>query len=150
MDLPNFYDAFSLVNNELFLAVVERNDQKYISMQKCFLNTDCSRQFVPGVCILSEYQWCRLKDVNKDISHCVITFILKHALPLQIEKCIENHELPEFDSNLEKKDCEILLTSSLCEQIEQFLCEGIKEVFICHGCILQYGNQLGQGLHYND
>lgn len=143
VDLPSFFESFSLVRNELFLSIVERRNEMCISMQKCVLKPDFSRYFVPGVLLMSEYQWSRLKDMNHQITETVITFLFKHELKVWCMIATEQKKSMLTNFNVEKTDAEMTLTLSLAELLKIHLEKAMNIVFKCDGCLLNYANQLG-------
>lgn len=52
IDLPTTFETFSLVKNELFLAVVETCGTMRVTMQKLFMKEDFSRYFIPGLVMM--------------------------------------------------------------------------------------------------
>ena len=53
IDLPTTFESFSLVENELFLAAIEK---LFVTLQRCGVKQDFSRYFVPGILRMTEYQ----------------------------------------------------------------------------------------------
>lgn len=142
IDLPTSFETFSLVKNELFLAVIETCDTMRVTMQKCFIKEDLSRYFIPGLVVMSEYQWCLLKDTSHLITETVIHFLLKHELKgWVLMETDRMTECPNADG--EKTEAEMALSVSLCEFLKIHLEKGMNIVFKCDGCKLNYGNQLG-------
>lgn len=143
VDLPTSFESFSMVKNELFLAVVEKNYKMCITMQRCFMKPDFSRYFFPGILMMSEYQWSLLKDKHRDITEIVVHFMLKHELKDRVLEEVGKRLMDCIDANVEKTEAEMTLNVSLCELLKIHLVKAINVVFKCDGCRLGYANQLG-------
>lgn len=143
VDLPCFFESISLVKNELFLSIVEKNNRMCICMQKCLIKHDYSRAFIPGVLLLSEYQWSVLKDINHIISDAAVSFMFKHELKLWSLIETETYFGVLSNDNVQKEEAEMTLTLSLAKLLKIHLEKAIDSVFKSKACLLKWDSQLG-------
>ncbi|KAG8173981.1 hypothetical protein JTE90_004079 [Oedothorax gibbosus] len=108
IDLPTTFESFSLVENELFLAAIEN---RYVSMQRCGLQNNYERYFIPGTLTMEDHQWRRLKYTSKLISDILTEYLIKHELKSWILKEAENHP---YQTVINKSGAEKALKTSLC------------------------------------
>lgn len=115
IDLPTSFESFSMVENELFLTAIEK---RYVSFQRCGVQNNYERYFIPGMLTMEDHQWARLKYNTKLINDIAAEYLLKHELKSWI---LKEAEIYPYQTVVNKSGAERALKSSLCELLKRHL-----------------------------
>lgn len=131
-----------IIENSLLLSTERINGVKYVSIQRFFQRRDLTRKFVPSIGLISEMEWEELKRIRKEISSIAVRLmfgrIFQGLLLWEAQRRIPSSVVQESS-----EDAEIILTTSMSELLSDYLKSNIDEIFMCNGCDMNLGNQLG-------
>ena len=130
-----------ILKRSLLLSSESISNVSYISIQRFFQKSDLSHKFLPCSCLISVSEWNELKKIRDEItSFAVQTMfgrVFKGLLLCEVKKRIPSSFVLE-----DSTDSDILLSTSMCELLRDYLSSNIEEIFICNGCNSDEGNQL--------
>ncbi|GBM63964.1 hypothetical protein AVEN_85659-1, partial [Araneus ventricosus] len=127
----------------------EVTDTAYVTMQRYFVKRDMSRDFAPGVCVMSLAEWERLKSVQDDVSKSFYSVLFGKTFRAKVLEEIKRQNPPSASGDsLTPSDAEMVLTTSLVEVLKSYIEDGIQKIFDCDGCNRNLGNQLGHDCIY--
>ncbi|GBM40981.1 hypothetical protein AVEN_250305-1 [Araneus ventricosus] len=141
----------TVLHDSLLLSCIveEVTDTAYVTMQRYFVKRDMSRDFAPGVCVISLAEWECLKSVQEDESKSVYSVLFGKTFRAKVLGEIKRQNPPSVnDDSLTPSDAEMVLTTSLVEVLKSYVEEGIQKILDCDGCNRNLGNQLGYDCIY--
>lgn len=132
----------TIIENSLLLSTEQINGVRYISIQRFFQRNDLSRKFVPSIGLISEMEWEELKRIRKEVSSLAVRVmfgpIFQGLLLWEVQRRFPSSVVQE-----NSEDTEILLATSMSELLSDYLKSNIQDIFMCNGCDMNLGNQLG-------
>lgn len=131
-----------IIEKSILLSSEYINDVRYISMQRFFQKNDFTRKFVPSSCLISESEWEELKRIRKEISSLAVRVMFGRVFQ-GLLLCEVKKRIPQLFVQEKSEDAEIILTTSMSELLSDYLKSNIEEIFMCNGCDMNLGNQLG-------
>ena len=143
MDLisPSELNEMTVIKRSLALSTEIINNVRYISIQRMFQKSDLSHKFVSSICLIKESEWTELKRIREGITSLTVRTmfgrVFQGLLLCEVQRRIPSTLIPEDNA-----DVEILLITSMSELLCDYLKTNIEEIFVCHGCATEEGNQL--------
>ncbi|GBM25177.1 hypothetical protein AVEN_96727-1 [Araneus ventricosus] len=88
--------TIKVLQDSLSLSCIleEVTDTAYVTMQRYFVKRDMSRDFAPGVCVMSPAEWERLKSVKEDVSKSVYSEIFGKTFRAKVLEEIKRQNTP--------------------------------------------------------
>lgn len=132
----------TIIENSLLLSTEQINGIGYISIQRFFQRNDLTRKFVPSIALISQSEWDELKKIRNEISSLAVRVmfgrVFQGLLLWEVQRRTPSSVVQESN-----EDAEIILTTSMSELLSDNLKSNIEDIFMCNGCEMSLGNQLG-------